>query len=79
MKSVGEVMKFPVVTVKPDDKLMDLINLSRRLRIRYLPVVDGDKLVGIVSDRDLRESTQHLAVFSLMLKLGLCWTCGIFC
>lgn len=70
MKSVGDVMKSPVVTVKPDDKLMDLINLSRQLRIRHLPVVDGDRLVGLVSDRNLRESTQHLAVFSLMLELA---------
>jgi CBS domain-containing protein len=50
MTTIGEVMKSPVVTVRPDDKLMEIINLSRQRGIRHLPVVEGDKLLGIVSD-----------------------------
>ena len=70
MKLVGEVMKSPVVTVKPDDKLMELVNLSRRLGVRHLPVVEGERLVGIISDRNLRENTHQLRLFSLLMEVA---------
>jgi acetoin utilization protein AcuB len=70
MRLVSEVMKSPVVTVKRGDKLMDLVNLSRRQGIRHLPVVEGDKLVGIISDRNLRENTHQLRLFSLLMEVA---------
>lgn len=70
MRLVSEVMKSPVVTVKRGDKLMDLVNLSRRQGIRHLPVVEGEKLVGIISDRNLRENTHQLRLFSLLMEVA---------
>ena len=70
MTTVGEAMKSPVVTVKPDDKLMEIINLSRQLGIRHLPVVEGDRLLGIISDRNLRENTHYLKLFSLLMEVA---------
>ncbi|HEX8579074.1 MAG TPA: CBS domain-containing protein [Allosphingosinicella sp.] len=50
---VSRVMTAPVITVAPDvSALAALSNMSKR-RIRHLPVVEGDKLVGIVSIGDL--------------------------
>lgn len=42
------------MTVGADDSLQTAMDLLRRYNIRELPVVDHGKLVGIVTDRDLR-------------------------
>ena len=69
MKSIGQVMKSPVVTAKPGDTLADLVTLSRQRRIGHFPVVEGDKVVGIITDRTLREASTHPAVYNLLLDL----------
>ncbi len=50
-------MTKDVVTVDVHDSLSDAIELLKRNKIRRLPVMDGDKLVGIVTDRDLKEAS----------------------
>ena len=69
MKTIGQVMKSPVVTAKPGDTLADLITLSRQRRIGHFPGVEGDKVIGIVTDRTLREASTHPAVYNLLLDL----------
>jgi len=54
--SVGCWMSKRVFTTRPDSCLIDAFELMRDNRIRHVPVLDGDKLVGIVSDRDVRSS-----------------------
>jgi CBS domain-containing protein len=52
-KVVREIMMGSPVTLRPDDTL-DLANDVICLgRIRHIPVVDGGKLVGLLSERDL--------------------------
>ena len=41
-------------TITPDTSVGDVINLTRQHRISGLPVVNGEGLVGIVTQRDLR-------------------------
>src|SRR5690606_33549528 len=41
-------------TASPDTTIVDALKLTRSHRVRHLPVCDGGKLVGIVTDRDLR-------------------------
>ena len=43
------------ITVESDSSVMDAADLMHAKKIRRLPVVDNGKLVGIVTDRDLRE------------------------
>ena len=45
------------VTIHPDQLIADVLELMRQYRISGVPVVDGDKLVGIVTNRDLRFET----------------------
>lgn len=45
-----------VVSVAPDTPIGDLIDLFRRRRIRHVPVIEEGRLVGIVSDRDVRRA-----------------------
>jgi acetoin utilization protein AcuB len=53
--TVAEIMVKPVVTAEPGMSVGAARRLSRRERVRHLPVLDGERLlVGIVSDRDLR-------------------------
>ncbi|HXU87586.1 MAG TPA: CBS domain-containing protein [Methylomirabilota bacterium] len=53
---VREIMTRRVVTVMPDTSLADARRLLDAQRIRHLPVVREDRLVGVVSDRDLRSA-----------------------
>jgi acetoin utilization protein AcuB len=54
---VREVMSPSVVTLTPDETLLDAINRLRSNHIRHLPVIDASTLVGIVTDRDVKRAT----------------------
>ncbi|MFK8077294.1 MAG: IMP dehydrogenase [Granulosicoccus sp.] len=46
------------ITISPDTCIRQVIDMTARLGISGLPVVEGDKLVGIVTQRDLRFETR---------------------
>lgn len=50
---VREIMSAPVVTVGPDHTVEDAMRLMTERRIRHLPVVRAEKVVGVVSIGDL--------------------------
>lgn len=55
------------ITIAPEMTVRDVLTLTRLHRISGLPVVSGGKLVGIVTNRDLRfESRLDLTVASIM-------------
>ncbi|MGQ4810254.1 Inosine-5'-monophosphate dehydrogenase [Candidatus Entotheonellaceae bacterium PAL068K] len=54
---VETMMQKDVVTATPDMSLAKAYRLMHRKRIRHLPVVSDTRLVGMVTDRDLREAT----------------------
>lgn len=54
--TVAEVMVNPVVTASPDTPVHVARRLLREARIRHLPVLGRGLLVGMVSDRDLRDA-----------------------
>lgn len=47
--------RYPV-TVEKGESVGAAIQLMKERKIRRLPVMDGDRLVGIVTDRDLKEA-----------------------
>ena len=51
--SVEEIMTTRVVTVEMDDSLEILRDIFRKVRFHHLLVVENEKLVGVISDRDL--------------------------
>ena len=53
---VEDIMRTAVVTITPKTSLPAAVRLMRQRGIRHLPVVDDDVLVGIVSDRDLKQA-----------------------
>jgi IMP dehydrogenase len=60
------VLRDPVV-IPPDFKVHQVIELSEQLGVSGFPVVDGGKVVGIVTGRDLRfETRMDLPVSQIM-------------
>ena len=52
---VKDWMGQPAVTITADATRREAIDLMKARTIRHLPVVDQGRLVGIVTDRDLRQ------------------------
>lgn len=50
---VWEIMSPVVEVARPKDKLSDALDIMRALDVRTLPVVDGDRLMGIVGMREV--------------------------
>jgi acetoin utilization protein AcuB len=58
---VRDIMRSPAVSVSPETTLQVAYGILKDLGIRHLPVVEGERLVGVVTDRDLRLATSALA------------------
>jgi CBS domain-containing protein len=50
---VADVMTRDVITVNADEPLADVVALMEERRIKRVPVLDGDRVVGVVSRADL--------------------------
>jgi acetoin utilization protein AcuB len=61
--TVGDCMSVDPVTVAPKDSLQRVIELFRRRDIRAVPVVEDGALVGIVTDRDVRQVAPAYPLF----------------
>ena len=50
---VGDVMTTQLVTLSPGDDILDAARLMGERRIRHLPVLEGDNLLGMVGIREV--------------------------
>ena len=50
---VKEIMSARVAYIRPDQTIEDCMALMSELKIRHLPVMDGDEMHGMVSMRDV--------------------------
>ena len=82
MLTVNDLMTVDPVAISPDTTLRRIIELMKKEGCRQLPVViEKDKLVGIVTDRDIRlvlnspfiaqEHDQEEAIMNLMVAEGI--------
>ncbi|MBT7818307.1 MAG: CBS domain-containing protein [Chloroflexi bacterium] len=53
---VEELMTASMMTVTEDTSLNQCMELMRKYKIRHLPVLDNDKMIGMVSMRDVVET-----------------------
>jgi CBS domain-containing protein len=53
---VREVMSAHVITVGPDETVEQCMTLMTDRRVRHLPVVEGTRLIGVISIGDLVQS-----------------------
>ncbi len=60
------------ITIEPDRKISDALELMRRYRISGVPVTKGKTLVGILTNRDLRfETRTDTPIWQIMTKENL--------
>ena len=52
---VAELMTPDVLTVTPSTRTRECMTLMSQKRIRHLPVVEGERVVGMISIRDLMD------------------------
>ena len=58
---VEEWMQQPIISVKPLDSAQHARAIMEERRVNQLPVLAGGRLLGIVTDRDLRDAFPSLA------------------
>lgn len=58
---VRDVMTSPAVSITPETTLEDAYRVMQERRIRHLLVLEGTRLAGVITDRDLRLATSVLA------------------
>lgn len=65
MKAMPDIQKYMTMrpkTIGLDQTLQSAEKIMNELKIRHLPVVDGGKLVGILSQRDIKIVTSFIDV-----------------
>ncbi len=66
---VAEVMSTQLITAKPTDSVTDLMGVMTTNRIRHVPVMSGERLVGMVSIGDLLKAQHdHLVVENQFMR-----------
>ncbi len=77
---LSEIMTREVAILQPDDSLQFAAKKMRDLNIGFLPVCDGEDLIGVISDRDIiiRALAEGMDV-SIMLGRDMMTTPAIYC
>lgn len=87
---LNKIMSRPLVTVKPGDDVLVAVRKMRKSNIHRLPVVEGGKIIGLVSLSDIaKTSPEMLDLLEYRLKMretpfelkeefasGICEACG---
>jgi acetoin utilization protein AcuB len=60
MLLVRDWMTGNLATLSPEASVAEALTLCRERRIRHIPILEERRLVGIVSDRDLRDASPAL-------------------
>jgi len=66
---IGEIMSAPVISISPQTSVAECMRLMTEHRVRHIPVVDRDRVVGVISIGDvikyiLSAQTETLQVLS---------------
>ncbi len=68
--TVGEICSRDPVTVRADEPLDDALGRMAKQRVRRVPVVDGEELVGIVSQADVARVADAQATGQLVEEIS---------
>ena len=65
-----DIMSAPLVTVDPNDTVDEAAKVMAQKRIKKLPVVEGDKIVGVVSTSDIvRANPTQIGILEELLRV----------
>lgn len=87
---VREIMSRPLVTIGPQENIVEANRKMKKSNIKRLPVIDKGKIVGIISATDIaRSSPEMLDILEYRIKMreapfaikeeftsGICDSCG---
>ncbi|MGL1888758.1 MAG: CBS domain-containing protein [Reichenbachiella sp.] len=59
---ISEIMIIDVISVNVEDNLKEVANVFENIKIRHVPVMSGDTLLGIVSKSDVLRMKQFCQV-----------------
>ncbi len=91
--SAREVMSSPIIAIKPSTNIIEAAEMMVRSNIRRLAVMEGDTIVGMVTDRDILAIAPGLnTILEGLIQLhhennycqepelerGICQRCGAF-
>jgi CBS domain-containing protein len=66
-----DIMTRPLITVDPHTAVDEAAKIMATKIIKTLPVVDGDKILGIVTSSDIvRNSPTQLSILDELLRVG---------
>jgi len=70
---VSEIMSRKLVTISSDKRVSKALQLMQQRQIRHLPVMEGGRMVGWITSRDLREvllasMLEKITVADVMIK-----------
>lgn len=66
-----DIMSSPLVTIEADAAVEEAAKLMVRSRVKKIPIVEGGKIVGIVSSSDIvRNSPTQLGILEELLRVG---------
>ncbi len=51
--AVSELMTKAVITCSPKETIVDVMQVMTQRRVRHLPVLDGNRLIGLISIGDV--------------------------
>ncbi len=63
---IAEVMSTNLLTIKPTNTILQALEMMVENKIRRLPVVENDKLVGLISLTDIEEVSGYNLTFSIV-------------
>ena len=66
---IKNIMSTPLVTINPNTDIEDAAKLMTKKRIKRLPVIENDRLVGIITSSDIMKASPKLvSVFMDLLR-----------
>lgn len=67
---VKDVMSKPVITIEPNAAVEEAARIMVRARIKKLPVVEGNKLLGIITTTDIvRASPTQIGILEELMRV----------
>ncbi len=69
-KVADELTSGPLKTVSPDAEAHEVLELMKREQVRRVPVVQGDKLVGIIAQADVAKDQDPSAVGKVVERIS---------
>lgn len=55
--TVGEMMTREVKSLKVEQTLLEAMQFLRENDVRHIPILEGERLVGVLTDRDIKRAT----------------------